>query len=106
MITYSILEIRTALRTYRSNSAPGSDGIKTRVLQLCMYVYADDIAVTCDTIDQAENVFRRLEMNTSNVVLKINLHAGHNSLPRPVTAINGYPLEICYEFLHPRWCIG
>ena len=25
--------------------------------------YADDIAITWDTIDQAENVFRRLEMN-------------------------------------------
>ena len=36
-------------------------------------VYADDIAITCDTIDQAENVFRRFEMNASKVCLKINL---------------------------------
>ena len=50
-------------------------------------VYADDIAITCDTIDQAKNVFRCLEMNASDVGLKINLektkilHAGHNSQP-------------------------
>ena len=36
-------------------------------------MYADDIAITCDTIDQAQNVFRRLEMNASKVGLKINL---------------------------------
>ena len=35
-------------------------------------VYADDIAITCDTIEQAQNVFRRLEMNASKVGLKIN----------------------------------
>ena len=66
---------------------------------------ADDIAITCFTIDQAENVFRRLEMNASKVGLKINLktkilHAGHNSLPRPVTTTNGYTLEICNDFLY------
>ena len=36
-------------------------------------VYADDITITCDAIDQAENVFRRIEMNASKVGLKINL---------------------------------
>ena len=36
-------------------------------------VYADDIAITCNTIDKAENVFRRLEMNASKVGLKINV---------------------------------
>ena len=36
-------------------------------------VYADDIAITCDTIDQAENVFRRLEMNASKVGPRINI---------------------------------
>ena len=37
-------------------------------------VYADYIAITCcDTIEQAQNVFRRLEMNASKVGLKINL---------------------------------
>ena len=36
-------------------------------------VYADDITITCDTIEQAQNVFRRLEMNASKVGLKINL---------------------------------
>ena len=35
-------------------------------------VYADDIAITCDTIQQAQNVFRRLEKNASKVGLKIN----------------------------------
>ena len=69
-------------------------------------MYADVIAITCDTIDQAENVFRRLEMNASKVDLKINfkktkiLHAGHDSQPRPVTTINGYTLEICNDFLY------
>ena len=68
--------------------------------------YANDIAITCDTIDQAQNVFRRLEMNASKVGLKINfkktkiLHAGHNSQPSPFTAINGYTLEICNDFLY------
>ena len=33
--SFTILEIRIALRTSRSNTAPGSDGIPTRVLQLC-----------------------------------------------------------------------
>ena len=33
--SFTIPEIRTALKTYRSNTAPGSDGIPTRVLQLC-----------------------------------------------------------------------
>ena len=33
--TFTIPEIRIALRTSRSNTAPGSDGIPTRVLQLC-----------------------------------------------------------------------
>ena len=66
---------------------------------------ADDIAITCDTINQAENVFRRLEMNALSVGLKINLktkilHAGHNSQPRPVTTINGHTLEICNDFLY------
>ena len=28
-------------------------------------VYADDIAFTCDTIEQAQNVFRRFEMSAS-----------------------------------------
>ena len=36
-------------------------------------VSADDIAITCDTIDKAENVFRRLEISASKVGLKINL---------------------------------
>ena len=69
-------------------------------------VYVDDIAITCYTIDQAENVFRRLEMNASKVGLKINfkktkiLHAGTNSQPSPVTTINGYTLEICNDFLY------
>ena len=35
-------------------------------------VYADNIAITCDTIDQIENVLRRLEMNVSKVGLKID----------------------------------
>ena len=69
-------------------------------------MYADDIALTCDTIEQAQNVFRRLEMNASKVGLKINfkktkiLHTGHNSQPSPVTTINGYTLEICNDFLY------
>ena len=69
-------------------------------------VYADEIAITCDRIEQAQNVFRRLEMNASKVGLKINfektkiLHAGHNSQPSPVTTINGYTLEICNDFLY------
>ena len=32
--SFTIPEIRTALKTSRSNTAPGSDGILTRVLQL------------------------------------------------------------------------
>ena len=32
-------------------------------------VYADDIAITCDTIDQTKNVFRCLKMITSKVGL-------------------------------------
>ena len=36
-------------------------------------VYADDIAITCDTIDQTENGFQRLEMNASKVGLKDNI---------------------------------
>ena len=69
-------------------------------------VYADNIAITCDTIEQAQNVIRRLEINASKVGLKINLkktkmlHAGHNSQPSPVTTINGYTLEICNDFLY------
>ena len=35
-------------------------------------VYAIDIAITCDTIDQTEDVPRRLEMNASKVGLKTN----------------------------------
>ena len=33
--SFTITEIRTALRTSRSNTAPGSDGMPSRVLQLC-----------------------------------------------------------------------
>ena len=71
-------------------------------------VYADDIAITCDTIEQAQNAFRRLEINASKVGLKINfkktkiLHAGHNSQPSPVTTINGYTLDICNDSLSWR----
>ena len=36
-------------------------------------LYADNTAITCDTIDQAENVFWRLKINASKVGLKINL---------------------------------
>ena len=36
-------------------------------------VYADDIVITCDTIDQTENVLRPLLMNASKVGLMINL---------------------------------
>ena len=73
--------------------------------QIGALVCADDIAITCDANDQAEDVFRLLEMNTSKICLKIKiktkiLHAGHISLPRPVTTINGYTLEICNEFLY------
>ena len=69
-------------------------------------MYADDITITCDTIDQAKNVFQCLKMNASKVGLKINLkktkilHAGHNSLPSPVTMISGYTLKICNDFLY------
>ena len=75
-------------------------------VRISALVYADDIAITCDTIDQADDVFRCLEMNASKFGLKINfkktkiLHAGHNSQPSPVTTINGYTLEICNEFLY------
>ena len=64
---------------------------------------ADDIAITCDTIEQAQKVFRRPEMNASKVGLKIDfnktkiLHAGHTFQPSPVTTINGYTLEICND---------
>ena len=66
----------------------------------------DDIAITCDAIDQAKVVFRHLKMNASKVGLKINLiktkilHAGHDSQPRPVTMINGYSLKICNDLLY------
>ena len=69
-------------------------------------MYADDIAITCDTIDQAKNVFLCLKMNASKGGLKINfkklniLHAGHNSQLRPVTTINEYTLKICNDFLY------
>ena len=33
--SFTIPEIRTALRTSRSNTKTGSDGVSTRVLQLC-----------------------------------------------------------------------
>ena len=33
--SFTIAEIRTALRTPRTNTAPGADGAPTRVLQLC-----------------------------------------------------------------------
>ena len=68
-------------------------------------MYADDIAIICDKIDQAENVFRLLEMNASKIGLKINLkntkiiHAGQNSQPTPVTTLNGCALEISIEFI-------
>ena len=68
------------------------------VVRISALVYADDIAMTCDTIDQAENVFLLLEMNASKVGFKINLekakiqHAGHISQPRPDTTITGYTL--------------
>ena len=45
-------------------------------------------------------------MNASKVGLKVNFkktkiqHAGHNSQPSPVTAINGYTLKICNHFLY------
>ena len=35
-------------------------------------MYAYDITITCDTIDQAENVTCHLKMNASKVGLKIN----------------------------------
>ena len=69
-------------------------------------VYADDIAITCDAIDKAISILRRLEMNSSRVGLKINirktkiLHAGHNSQPSPVTKINGYTIEISNDILY------
>ena len=66
-------------------------------------VYAEDIAITCDTIDLAENFIQRLEVNVSNLYQlqkwKI-LYAGHISQLRPVTTINGYTLEIYIEFLY------
>ena len=36
-------------------------------------VYADNIAITCNIIDQAKNVLQHLKMNASKVDLKINL---------------------------------
>ena len=44
---------------------------KLKILWHCNH--ADDIAITCDTIDQTEHVIRRLEMNALEVGLKINL---------------------------------
>ena len=41
-------------------------------VQIGALVYADDIAITCDAIDQAKNVFQRLKMKASKVGLKIN----------------------------------
>ena len=75
-------------------------GNTVSLYQIGALVYADNIAITCDTIDQAKNVFQSLEMNASKVGLKINfkkrkiLHAGHNSQPSPVTTIDGYTLKI------------
>ena len=49
-------------------------------VQIGALVYSDNIAITCDTIDQAKNVFLRLEMNASKVGLKVSFkkeyHAG------------------------------
>ena len=62
-------------------------------------IYAGEIAITCDTIDQAENVFQRLEFNASKVGLKVNYkktkirHAGHNSQQNPVTTIYSRNLQ-------------
>ena len=36
---------------------------RVRVIRIGVLVYADDIAIISDTIDKAENVFRRLELN-------------------------------------------
>ena len=75
-------------------------------VQIGALAYADNIAITCDTIDQAQNVYQRLKMNASKVGLKINLkktkilHAGHNSQPSPVTTINGYTFKVCNDVLY------
>ena len=42
-------------------------------VQIGALVYADDIAINCDTIDQAQNIFLCLKMNASKFCLKINL---------------------------------
>ena len=42
-------------------------------VQIGALVHADDIAITCDTIDQAKYVFQCVKMNASKVGLKMNL---------------------------------
>ena len=42
-------------------------------VRIAAFVYDDDIAITCDTIGQAEIFLGRLEMNASKVGHKINL---------------------------------
>ena len=44
--SFTIPEIRTAAKTSRSNTAPGSDGIPTRVLQLCEL---EDVLNVCNS---------------------------------------------------------
>ena len=59
-------------------------------VQIGALVYADDIAITCDAIDQAENVFRRLEMNASKVGLKINLKNEDPTCWTQFSAVSSY----------------
>ena len=64
-----------------------------------------DITIIRDTSDPAENVFRCLTTNASDVGHIINwtktCHAGHDSQPTSVTMLNGHTLEISKEFLYP-----
>ena len=75
-------------------------------VQIGALVYADDFAITYDTIDQAEYVFltpqnERIKSWSQDQLKKTKiLQAGHNSQPSPVTTINRYTLEICNDFFY------
>ena len=55
-------------------------------------VYVDYISITCDTIDQTENVFRRLEMNPSNVLSQDQLQTNED-----LARLTYLSAETCYK---------
>ena len=84
-----------------------ANGHRHPAVTLTARAYADDVAITSDSVSGAESTLRRLQFHSEAIGLKLNaakikvLHVGYESDPEPILTFDGTMIAVCdiYNYL-------